>query len=192
MGSSKKINDQYNGVSHAVFETFDWIGNLVWAFVVGVFIFTALLMSFTVHNISMLPTLREGDQLWVNRLVHKPTTGDIVTIATSEYLENGQEFNLVKRVIASEGQTFSIDYDNTHNVYVDGKLLNEPYINEPTALKPNWNIPGKVPEGSLMVMGDNRNHSADSRDRRYKFIKYDQIYGKAVVCYWPLNRIKIL
>ena len=100
--------------------------------------------------------------------------------------------SIVKRVIAVEGQTVDIQYDFDGNatVYVDGEAMDEPYINE-TMLHASYNtieFPVTVPEGSVFVMGDNRNHSADSRyppigifDKRY-------VLGKVLMVVWPGQR----
>ena len=110
---------------------------------------------------------------------YAPTAGDIVVIDTSESLLN--QSHIVKRVIATEGQTVSIDY-NSNLVCVEDVALEEPYINpEEDPMKPTDEQSCKiytVPEGCVFVMGDNRNHSADSRSAYYGMISEDHIMGK--------------
>ena len=97
---------------------------------------------------------------------------------------------IVKRVIATGGQTVDIDY-TTGSVYVDGELLDEPYLREemtfpfdPMMQESHW----EVPEHSIFVMGDNRNRSTDSRHQLVGPIDEDYVLGKVVFVLWPLDR----
>ncbi len=132
-----------------------------------------------VDGSSMYPTLKDGELMVVWRFCYAPTAGDIVVIDTSESLLN--QSHIVKRVIATEGQTVSIDY-NSNLVCVEDVALEEPYINpEEDPMKPTDEQSCKiytVPEGCVFVMGDNRNHSADSRSSYYGMISEDHIMGK--------------
>ena len=93
----------------------------------------------------------------------------------------------MKRVVAVAGQTVDIDFgDGT--VYVDGVELEEPYIREPTFTDEGTVFPLTVPEGSIFVLGDNRNNSTDSRDLQLGPIDTDYILGKAVLALWPMER----
>ena len=91
---------------------------------------------------------------------------------------------IVKRVIATEGQVVDIDFV-TGSVYVDGILLKEDYINERTFTEEGMEFPLIVPEGSIFVMGDNRNHSNDSRDSRLGTVDTRYVIGKAVLLAFP-------
>ena len=132
-----------------------------------------------VDGSSMYPTLKDGELMVVWQFCYEPTAGDIVVIDTSESLWN--QSHIVKRVIATEGQTVSIDY-NSNLVCVEDVALEEPYINpEEDPMKPTDEQSCKiytVPEGCVFVMGDNRNHSADSRSAYYGMISEDHIMGK--------------
>ena len=132
-----------------------------------------------VDGSSMYPTLKDGELMVVWQFCYEPTAGDIVVIDTSESLLN--QSHIVKRVIATEGQTVSIDY-NSNLVCVEDVALEEPYINpEEDPMKPTDEQSCKiytVPEGCVFVMGDNRNHSADSRSAYYGMISEDHIMGK--------------
>ena len=138
----------------------------------------------------MLPTLHDGDRLLIYKFMWEPQKGDIITIDKSDTLNK----NIVKRVIATPGDTFKIDYDK-HEVYVNGKVLQEDYINEPTAYRADGEIPNNylitIPEGRVVVLGDNRNHSADSRYSKIGLVKINKIYGRAFAIHWPLNRIRL-
>ena len=106
--------------------------------------------------------------------------GDIVVLRKEAFLEEP----IVKRVIATEGQTVDSDFD-AGVVYVDGQALEEDYINEPTCLEEGTEFPLTVPEGSIFVMGDNRNHSNDSRDSRLGTVDARYVIGKAVFLAFP-------
>ena len=84
---------------------------------------------------------------------------------------------LVKRVIGIEGDTIDIDFQNGI-VYLNGEALEEPYTAEPTYLQESVTFPVTVPEGCLFVMGDNRNHSTDSRDDRVGFVDERDVLGR--------------
>ena len=177
-------------VSKFVREVFDWGSSLLFAFSVCFFI-TIFCMFFTVSGKSMLPTLHDGDKLLINKFMYVPQKGDIVTIDTNENLNK----NIIKRVIATPGDTFKIDYDN-HEIYVNGQVLEENYIYEPTSNRGDGTIPNNelitVPEGHVIVLGDNRNHSMDSRYAAIGFVSYSNIYGRAFALHWPLDRLRLM
>ena len=117
------------------------------------------------------------------------STGEMIAVGVKykKYrtaLTENFDYPIVKRVIATENQTVDIDFDSG-SVYVDGKLLNEPYINELTFDDEGVEFPLTVPEGSIFVMGDNRNHSNDSRDPRLGTVDTRHVIGKAVAIAFP-------
>lgn len=131
---------------------------------------------------AMLPTIAEGDMM-ICQKVKAPQPGDIVVFQVPSFMSE----TMVKRVIATEGQHVVIDYKNSC-VLVDGVPLEEPYINE--AMRD----PGRdtmrvlditVPEGSVYILGDNRNNSVDSRDERLGCISVSDIKGKVL---WVLKK----
>ena len=130
----------------------------------------------------MVPTLQDGDRLAVTAglLAGTYRPGDIVVLRKDSFLDEP----IVKRVIAVGGQTVDIDF-STGSVFVDGKLLNEPYINELTFREEGTRFPLTVPEGSIFVMGDNRNHSNDSRDARLGTVDTGYVIGRAVFLLYP-------
>lgn len=132
----------------------------------------------------MNPTLENADKMLVSDLFYKPKQGDIVIFRKDEYKPQA----LVKRVIATEGQTVEIDF-NKGRVYVDGVLLDEPYIAEPTINQIDFTGVQVVPEGCVFVMGDNRNESADSRDSRIGMVDERLIIGKVLFTVFPLDHI---
>ena len=146
-------------------------------------LFLLVFRSAEVNGSSMVPTLYNGDRLLMVSNLLYPTArpGDVVVIHERDF-EN--QYNLVKRVIATEGQTVDIDFEQGI-VYVDGKALEEPYVNTPTNLSEGMKFPLTVPEGCVFAMGDNRNNSMDSRDPKVGFINQREIFGKALLIAIP-------
>ena len=178
--------DMENGLEPVDFksEIFDWLEALVSALTVIILLFTFFIRLIGVDGNSMYPTLHHGDQLIVSHMFYsKPKAGDIVVLTKKSFLSDP----IVKRVIATEGQTVDINFD-THEVMVDGEIVNEPFINEPTSNPINMTFPQTVPENCVFVMGDNRNHSSDSRDTRLGMVDSRYIIGRALVRIFPFNR----
>ena len=115
-----------------------------------------------------------GDRVFITAAGYQPKYGDVVIISQpNQYNEV-----LIKRIIAVGGQTVDVDA-TAGTVTVDGKVLYEPYIREQTLTPGNMNFPLTVPEGYVFVMGDNRNHSTDSRYKSIGLIDERYIMGKA-------------
>ena len=106
--------------------------------------------------------------------------GDIVVLRKESFMEEP----IVKRVIATEGQVVDIDF-TSGSVFVDGVQLHEGYINELTYKNDGTEFPLRVPEGSIFVMGDNRNHSNDSRDAHLGTVDVRYVIGRAVFLIFP-------
>jgi signal peptidase I len=136
---------------------------------------------------SMLPTLHIGDRVVVEKVLyylHPPATGDIVVFSPPEKLQAQgftQDQAFIKRIIGLPGQTVAV---KKGLVYLNDKAIVEKYIAEPP--KYQWG-PYRVPENQYFVMGDNRNNSNDSS--RWGFLPQKNIIGRAVVRFWPLERI---
>ena len=147
-----------------------------------VLLFTFVIRLIGVDGHSMVPTLQDGDRLLVlNAMLDNDYEyGDIVVLRKDTFLEEP----IVKRVIATEGQTVDIDFVSGA-VYVDGELLEEDYINEPTYVEEGTEFPLTGPEGSIFVMGDNRNHSSDSRSSDLGTVDTRYVIGKAVFLLFP-------
>lgn len=163
-------------------ELYEWVQALVCSVLVVVLIFTFVIRLIGVDGSSMEPTLKHGDRLLVlnSMLYDDYRYGDIVVLRKDTFMEDP----IVKRVIATEGQSVDIDFE-TGSVYVDGVLLKEEYINELTFLEEGTEFPLTVPKGSVFVMGDNRNHSSDSRDSRLGTVDARYVIGKAVFLIYP-------
>ena len=163
-------------------DLYEWVQALVCSVLAVVLLFTFVIRLIGVDGHSMVPTLQDRDRLLVlNSLLYNDYQyGDIVVLRKNTFLDDP----IVKRVIATEGQTVDIDF-STGTVWVDGEQLEEDYINEKTYLEEGTEFPLTVPEGSVFVMGDNRNHYSDSRDSRLGTVDCRYIIGKAVFLAFP-------
>ena len=163
-------------------DLYEWTQALVCSVLAVVLLFTFVVRLIGVDGHSMVPTLQDGDRLLVlNALWDSDYAyGDIVVLRKESFMEEP----IVKRVIATEGQTVDIDFVSGA-VYVDGELLEEDYINEPTYVEEGTQFPLTVPEGSIFVMGDNRNHSSDSRSSDLGTVDTRYVIGKAVFLAFP-------
>ena len=164
-------------------DLYEWVQSLVGSVLVVVAIFTFVIRMMGVDGHSMLNTLQHGDRLLVvnSMLYHDYKYGDIVILRKNGVFDDDP---IVKRVIAVEGQTVDIDF-TAGAVYVDGQLLEEDYIRQPTYLEEGLEFPVTVPEGCVFVMGDNRNDSDDSRDPELGPVDTRQILGRAVFLLFP-------
>ena len=134
---------------------------------------------------SMFDTLVDGDYLLLlsNVFYQEPRHGDII-VASKDTYDNGTP--IVKRVIATEGQTVDIDFQ-AGIVYVDGQALKEDYIYTPTKTPEGVRFPLVVDEGCVFVLGDNRALSKDSRNPEIGLIDCREIVGKAIFLLFPGN-----
>ena len=164
-------------------DLYVWVQSLVGSVWVVVAIFTFVIRMMGVDGHSMLNTLQHGDRLLVvnSMLYHDYKYGDIVILRKNGVFDDDP---IVKRVIAVEGQTVDIDFAEGI-VYVDGEALEEDYIREPTYTAEGTEFPLTVPEGSIFVMGDNRNGSSDSRDYRLGTVDTRYVIGKAAFLIFP-------
>lgn len=166
---------------------YEWMDSLILAITVVMLLLTFVFRLVVVDGQSMMDTLFDQDKVFVTNLFYTPECGDVVVIS------HGQNLNkpIIKRVIATEGQTLSIDF-NTGDVVVDGAVLDEPYIKDLTVKQGDAEIPEVIPEGMVFVMGDNRNHSTDSRFTAVGLIAEEDIIGEAQYIVYPFDRFKKL
>jgi signal peptidase I len=166
-------------------EVISWIKLILSAFIIAFILKTFIFQVALVNQISMEPTLHEGQILIiakVNYLFSDPQRGDIVVL--KDELENKY---LIKRAIGLPGEVIDI---RNNKVYIDDKELKPDYTKAPTL--DNGFVKSEVPEGKYFVMGDNRQHSRESRSDTVGFVNRGNIVGKAVFRVWPLNKIGIV
>lgn len=162
-------------ISREIMELMD---SIVIALVAVMVIFTLICRVYVVDGTSMVSTLNSGDRLLVSNLFYTPEQGDIVCFVA----RNNNDKVLVKRVIATAGQT--IDITDDYKVKVDGKVLEEDYLDAGIYTeKKGYDFPYTVKEGEVFCMGDNRVNSKDSRDLGPIETKY--ILGRLVLRLFP-------
>lgn len=167
---------------------FDLTRTIIFVFAFMSVIFTFIIRDANVVGNSMLDTLHSDDKILMTNFMYKPKCGDIVAINA----ENQIEKRIIKRVIATEGQTLVVDYSK-NAVYVDGIQIDEPYVSSITREPSNpLQIPYVIPEGYIFVMGDNRIISLDSRDKSIGLVSVNDVIGKAQFIVYPFDRFTYL
>ena len=162
---------------------YEWVQALVTVVLCAVVVFAFAARLVLVSGPSMRETLQDQDCLVVlNPLLCGSFDAGDVVIIQRETFRDGEP--IVKRIIATEGQTVDIDFD-AGVVYVDGAALEEDYIRQPTHLEEGLDFPCTVPAGCVFVMGDNRNDSDDSRDPDLGPVDTREILGQAVFLLYP-------
>lgn len=184
-GKLQETEEQFPPDQQARLDLYDWIQSLMVALVICVSLFIFAVRVIDVSGSSMVPTLRDGDKMIVSDLFYKPKYGDIVVFKTDQY---DPDRALVKRVIATEGQEISLDFDRGV-VYINGSPIEEDYIAELTTTKLDFIGPQTVPEGCVFVMGDNRNASTDSRKKEIGMVDERMILGRAYYVVFPLSEM---
>lgn len=175
---TQKENDKKNKQPFA----YDAVSVICTAVIVIMVAFTFFFRFVGVVGDSMVPTLENNDWL----LVHSKSSyeyGDIIISSQP----NAFNEPIVKRVIATGGQTVDIDFE-TGEVKVDGKVLQENYIAETTTVREDMAFPITVPEGKLFVLGDNRRHSTDSRSSLIGLLDERYIIGKVKFRVMPIDK----
>lgn len=174
---------------------YDWVETFCYAMALMVVLFLLVCRYVTVDGDSMRETLHDSDKLIISDLGYTPETGDIVVVKVPAY-----QNPIIKRVIATEGQEVEIDFENW-TVKVDGVLLEEDYINRdvnydgvnddryvwmasPTGERV---LRFTVEPGKLFVMGDNRNHSTDSRSSIVGQVDERQVLGRVLLRLFPFS-----
>ena len=150
-----------------------------------ILVFSLLFRVVVVSGPSMKDTLIDGDWLLLvgNLFYNEPQPGDII-VASKESFEDGKP--IIKRVIATEGQTVDIDFEEGI-VYVDGVALDEPYTRTLTTRSEGLQFPMVIQENCIFVMGDNRDISKDSRSTDIGQIDCREVMGKAILIMFPGN-----
>jgi signal peptidase I len=179
----------------------EYIEPIVIAILIALFIRAFIVQAFKIPSSSMEPTLLVGDHLLVNKFIYgiripytsikffqykKPKRGDIIVFIFPK--DRSKDF--IKRVIGTEGEKVAIIHNK---IYINDKMIDDlwGYFIMPRSSIEDYG-PIKVPEGSLFVMGDNRDNSQDSRF--WGFVNINEVKGKAFIVYfsWDSNAQKLL
>lgn len=183
----EKVNDNQFVVADSeggMAGFYDWIRCVIIAISIVIICLTFVFRLVDVEGSSMDDTLATKDKVIVTNLLYTPKAGDIVVISHGAEYANP----IIKRVIATEGQTVELDYEN-ERIIVDGVVIDEPYIKGST-FSGNYGdneIPEVIPEGKLFVMGDNRKVSLDSRSTEIGLIDDENVIGKAQFVAFPFS-----
>lgn len=169
-------------------ELIEWIKVFAFAIVLA-FILQIFVSPTIVRGQSMYPTLDNNNYLLINKVAYindKPQKGDIIVFESHLETGEGKHKDLVKRVIAVEGDEIEV-FDGT--VYINNKEQDEVYINGDYT---DGFVDTVVPEGYVFVMGDNRPNSLDSRSDEVGFINVEEdIIGRVFIRLFPFNKIQI-
>ena len=165
---------------------YEWIDSFVFSIILILLVFVFCFRVVGVDGESMMPTLNHGDWLTVKAINTEIKRGDIVIVTQPNDLNEP----LVKRVIAVGGDTLDINFI-TGQVWVNGEVIDEPYIMEQTRNKGDFDRPIRIPEGYVFVMGDNRNNSLDSRFDSIGIIDERYILGVANARMYPYGEWEI-
>ena len=174
-------------------EIFEWLDIAAISMIAVVLLFTLLFKVVNVTGSSMEYTYLNNDKVVISKLFYEPKEKDVVVISRNAYNSpvDDSEEPIIKRVIATEGQTVDIDF-NKGIVYVDGNAISESYIKEKTHRQGDVTFPLTVKKGCVFVMGDNRNKSLDSRYSEIGQVDKRYILGKAICRIFPFSRFKVL
>jgi len=183
---NEKIDTERLGGFSLSREVYDWVETMVLMTLCLLLVLTFVFRTIKVSGDSMLPNLHDENRLISSRLGYEPEYGDIVVVTKP----SSHRETIIKRVIATEGQTVDIDFD-IGIVYVNGQPLNEPYTFDFTYRHFDMTFPQKVPVGHVFVLGDNRNNSWDSRDSEIGMVDNRYILGKAIYRIAPFEEIGV-
>lgn len=182
----QKADSSALGLGKGTKSCYEWMEAIIPALILIMVFFTFVIRSITVSGPSMIPTLEDQYKVWVSCISYTPHQGDVVVVDGA-----GTALNevIVKRVIATEGQTVDIDFMNG-TVYVDGEPLDESAYIENGITRNQYDVefPQTVPAGHVFVLGDNRPVSMDSRDSMVGMIDQRYIIGKVQLVYQPFSK----
>ena len=187
-GTEPAPADGRRHLSRSTRSAIEWVAVIVGALVVALVVKTFLIQAFYIPSESMVPTLKVGDRVLVNKLSYSTgdvERGDIVVFSRPGGPGADGIADLIKRVVALPGET--VEGRDGH-VYVDGEQLAEPYLEPEVTTSPF--PPYVVPDDHLWLMGDNRGSSDDSR--RFKGVPMDDVVGRAFVIIWPPSELDTL
>ncbi len=178
--SGNRTSERWKRILRKVFS--NGVGMVAILAALAILLETLIMPVLQIYGSSMTPALYEGDFVVAVKYV-KPKRGDVIAFYSNQKI-------LVKRVIALPGEQVDIDKDG--KVYIDGSLLEEPYVNTPAYGGCDISFPFRIPEGELFVLGDHRGGSADSRSSSVGCVPEGQLIGKVLLHIWPVGRIGLV
>jgi len=165
----------------------DIIETIVVALAIFVVVYLFLFQPHQVKGNSMFPNFHDGEYILTDKISYRlglPRRGDVIVFKAPK----NEEVDYIKRIIGLPGDEVKLE---NNSMYINQKRLDESYLPSDYVSLPGSflgeNVPVRVPEGQYFVLGDNRNHSSDSRE--WGMVKRDEIIGKAFFRYWPINRV---
>ena len=184
-------------------ETLSFIRTVAIFIVIAIVLRGSIFEAFKIPSGSMIPTLRIGDHILVWKLSYgirlpfvaetlyewsSPSRGDVVVFTRPDdptTIENESEINIIKRVIGLPGEVVEV---RDMKVYVDNQVISEPYARwEEGGIREGNFAPLRVPQGHVLLLGDNRDHSRDSRFWTYPFLPLSRVKGRAFIIHWSLE-----
>ncbi len=174
------------GFRSGIRSALGWVRDLAFSILIAVVLIVFIYQPVKVEGTSMMPALKDQERIFINKFTYRLGSiqrGDTVVFRFPE----DPSKSYIKRVIAIPGDRVRID---AGQVYVNDRALEEPYVSDHDNV--SWPSPGPVddqtvPLGKYFVLGDNRTFSSDSRT--WGFVPRENIYGKAVFAYWPLDQM---
>jgi signal peptidase I len=168
--------------SHSIWkELAGWVKDILLALVIAVLMVVFLYQPVKVEGTSMQPQLDDQERIFVNKFIYRfgeIRRGDVVVF----YYPKDPSKSFIKRVVGLPGETVGIRHGR---VYINGKLLEEPYVL--SHFQDADSYPSvEIKEGQYYMLGDHRNASNDSRS--WGVVPRENIFGKAVFCYWPIEK----
>lgn len=202
-----------SGFKNFINETVSFFKTLAIFLIIAFFLRASIVEAYKIPSGSMIPTLRIGDHILVNKLSYgfrlpvgiglpfrvidtmiwqydSPNRGDVVVFTRPDEpgtLEDESEINIIKRVVGIPGDVIEV---RGSGLYLNGKLSDEPYARWLENGIPEGDFgPERVPAGHVLLMGDNRDHSKDSRFWSYPFLDQNRIKGRAFIVYWSWDSL---
>jgi signal peptidase I len=203
--ATSKEQEKKSASKNAIKETVSFIKTVIVLVALVIILRGSLIEAFKIPSGSMIPTLRIGDHILVSKLTFgfrvafvdelifqyaMPKHRDIVVFTRPNdpdtYIDESED-NIIKRVIGLPGDEIEI---NGNRLYVNKILQDEPYARWERGGDPIGNFgPATVPDGHILVLGDNRDHSRDSRFWRNPFLPIERLKGRALFVYWSWDNL---
>jgi signal peptidase I len=169
----------------------DFVETVVIALAIFVIAYLFLFQPHQVRGSSMYPNFHDADYILTDKIsyrLNQPKRGDVVIFVAPQ----NEDYDYIKRIIGIPGDT--VEITNDYRVRVNGEILDEPYLPlDYQTFGGNFLAAGKsiaIPQDEYFVLGDNRNHSSDSRE--WGFVPRKNIVGKAWFRYWPINQMGLI